>query len=62
MFTIIWYMKNSQLTIYPCGFIAQWIKQYHKVTGLNSVQAQIFFGLLFQLLKLKAHCEDHKFH
>ena len=28
--------------------------------GWNLVQVRIFFGLLFQLLKLKAHCEDHK--
>ena len=30
--------------------------------GSNPVQGQLFWGLLLQLLKLKAHCEDHKFH
>ena len=38
------------------------LHRYRKVMGSNPVQARIFFGLLFQLLKLKAHCEDHKFH
>ena len=27
IFTIIGYMTNSQLTIYPCGLIAQWIER-----------------------------------
>ena len=26
IFTIIGYMTNSQLTIYPCGLIAQWME------------------------------------
>ena len=38
------------------------LHRYHKVMGSNPVQARLFFRLLFQLLKLKAHCEDHKFH
>ena len=39
------------------------LHQYCKDMGSNPVQAQIFFfGLLFKLLKLKAHCEDHEFH
>ena len=32
------------------------------IPGSSPVQARIFWGLLFQLLKLKANCEDHKFH
>ena len=34
------------------------LHRYRKVMGSNPVQAWIFFRLLFQLLKLKAHCED----
>ena len=60
-FTIIGYITNSQLTIYPCGLVAQWIEH---CTGIARSWVQIpfkpefFFRLLFQLLKLKAHCED----
>ena len=55
---------NSQLTIYPCGLIAQWIEH---CTGIARswvrvpFKPEFFFRLLFQLLKLKAHCEDHNF-
>ena len=39
------------------------LHRYRKVMGLNPIQARIFFfGLLFQLLKLKAQCDDHKFY
>ena len=64
IFTIIGYMTNSQLTIYPCGLIAQWIEHY---TGIARswvrvlFKPEIFFRLLFQLVQLKAHCEDHNF-
>ena len=34
------------------------LHRYRKVMGSNPVQAWIFFRLLFQLLKLIAHCED----
>ena len=34
------------------------LHRYRKVMGSNPVQARIFFRLLFQLLKLKAHWED----
>ena len=34
------------------------LHRYRKVMGSNPVQAWIFFRLVFQLLKLKAHCED----
>ena len=34
------------------------LHRYRKVMGLNPIQAWIFFRLLFQLLKLIAHCED----
>ena len=37
------------------------LHRYRKVMGSSPVQAWIFFRLLFQLLKLKAHCEDHNF-
>ena len=37
------------------------LHQYRKVMGSSPVQPSIFFRLLFQLLKLKAHCEDHNF-
>ena len=62
-FTIIGYITNSQLTIYPLGFIAQWIEHS---TGIAKSWVRVpfkpeFFRLLFQLLKLKAHCEDHNF-
>ena len=53
LFTTIGYMTNSQLTICPCGLIAQWIEQkyknknpvaralhrYRKVMGSSPVQA-----------------------
>ena len=63
IFTIIGYITNSQLTIYPCGLIAQWIGiapvlQGH---GFESCSSLNFFRLLFQLLQLKAHCKDHNF-
>ena len=55
---------NSQLTSLPmCGFIAQLVEHrtgIAEVTGLNPVEALIFFqASLFQLLKLEIHCEDH---
>ena len=65
IFTIIGYMTNSQLTIYPCGLVAQWMEHCTRIAMSwvsNTVQARIFFRLLFSLLKLKAHCEDHKFY
>ena len=34
------------------------LHRYRKVMGSNPVQAWIFFRLFFQLLKLKARCED----
>ena len=49
--------KKSQLTIYPCGLVAQWIEHY---TGIArswvriSFKPEFFFRLLFQLLKLIA--------
>ena len=58
IFTIIGYMTNLQLTIYPCGLdssVDRALHRYHKVMGSGPVQAWIFFRLLFQLLKLKAH-------
>ena len=65
IFTIIGYMTNSQLTIYPCGLIAQWMEH---CTGIASSWVRIpfkpeFFQVVFffQLLKLKAHCDDHNF-
>ena len=64
IFTIIGYMTNSQLNIYPCGLIAQWVEH---CTGIARSWVRIpfkpefFFRLLFQLLKLKARCEDHNF-
>ena len=39
--TIIGFMKNSQLTIYPCGLIVQWIDHctgIRKVMGSSPVQ------------------------
>ena len=36
------------------------LHQYPKV--MDSNPNSNFFRLLFQLLKLKAHCKDHKFH
>ena len=61
-FTIIGYIMNSQLTIYPCGLVAQWIEH---CTGIARSWVRIpfkpeffFFRLLFQLLKLIAHCGD----
>ena len=39
-----------------CFQLKQLEKQPEKNSGLNG-----FFRLLFQLLKLKAHCEDHSF-
>ena len=65
--TIIGYkiMTNSQLTIYPCGLIAQWIEH---CTGMARSWVRVPFkpeffwvALNFQLLKLKAHCEAHNF-
>ena len=64
LFTSIGYMTNSQLTIYLCGLIAEWIEH---CTGIARswvrvpLKPEFFFRLLFQLLKLKAHCEDHNF-
>ena len=34
------------------------LHRYRKVMGSNPIQARIFFRLLFQLLKLIAHCEN----
>ena len=57
-------MTNSQLTIHPCGLIAQWIEH---CTGIARswvrvpFKPEFFFRMLFQLFKLKAHCEDHNF-
>ena len=58
--TIIGYITNSQLTIYPCGLVAQWIEHCTGIEGhgFESRSSLNFFRLLFQLLKLKAHCED----
>ena len=43
-----------------CFQLKQLKKQPKKIQACP-VQAGIFFRLLFQLLKLKAHCEDHNF-
>ena len=40
IFTIIGYIMNSQLTIYPCGWIAQWIEH---CTGIARSWVQILF-------------------
>ena len=58
-------MTNSQLTIYPRGLVAQWIE--HCTTTANSwvrilFKSEFLSSLIFQLLKLKAHCENHKLH
>ena len=63
--TFIGYMMNSQLTIYPCGLIAQWIELCTGIARLwvNESRSSLnfFYRLLLLLLKLKAHCEDHNF-
>ena len=57
IFTIIRYITNSQLTIYPCGLVAQWIEH---CTGIARswvwilFKPDFFFRLLFQPLKLRA--------
>ena len=49
------------LTIYPCGLVAQWIEH---CTGIAKSWVRILFkleffsGCFFQLLKLIAHCEN----
>ena len=63
IFTIIGYMTNSQLTIYPFGLTVQLysialVSQRH---GFESRSSLFFFRLLFRLLKLKTHCEDLSF-
>ena len=46
-----------------CGFIAQLVEQHTgnaEVTGLNPVEALIFFRLLLSSsLKWKIYCNDH---
>ena len=47
-FTIVGYITNSQLTIYPCGLIVdRALLRYRKVMGLNPVHARIFFQVAF---------------
>ena len=56
IFTIIGYMTNSQLTIYPCGLIAQWIEH---CTGIARSWVRIpfkpefFSGCFFNCLSWK---------
>ena len=49
------YITNSQFHQLPDGFIAQLV-QHHtsiaEVTGLNPIQAELFSGLISQLLNL----------
>ena len=54
LFTIIGYMTNSQLPIYPCGLIAQWIEHCTSIARSwvrVPFKPECFFRLLFQLLK-----------
>ena len=59
---IIRYITNSQLTrhlsMWLGSSVDRALHRYRKVMGSNLIQAWIFFRLLFQLLKLIAHCED----
>ena len=65
-------MTNSQVTIYPCGLIAQWIEH---CTGIARSRVRVpfkpeFFQVVFstavvfltaQFQQIKAHCDDHNF-
>ena len=62
--------KKSDLNELKIDYSSMWLgssvdealHQYPKVMGLNPVRSWIFFRLLFQLLKLIAHCENYKFY
>ena len=59
-FTIIGYMTNSQLIIYPCDLIGQWIEH---CTGIERAWVRIpfkpeYFSGCFSTAKLISHCED----
>ena len=73
MFILIFiYMYNHIHQVYgklTIDYLSTWLDssvgralhRYRKVMGLGPLQACNFFRLFFQLLKLKAHCEDHHF-
>ena len=59
-FTIIGYheLTIDHLSMWLGSSVVRALHRYCKVMGSNLIQAWIFFRLLFQLLKLIAHCED----
>ena len=55
-------LEIDHLSMWLISSVGRVLHRYRKFMGSNPVQASIFFRLIFQLLKLKSHCEDHKFH
>ena len=56
-----WPLTIDHLSMWLDSSVDRALHRYRKVMGSNPVQAWMFFRLHFQLLKLKAHCEDHNF-
>ena len=54
-------LTTDHLSMWLGSSLDRALHRYRKVMGSSPVRAWIFFSLLFQLLKLKAHCEDHNF-
>ena len=56
------YELNKLTSLPMCGFIAQLVEHRNgiaEVTGLNPVEALIFFRLLSNCLNWKIYCDDH---